>query len=48
MSTNEIEDKKKVVATFLTTMVATKYKIIRDLLAPGKPSEVKFEELVET
>ena len=45
---NEIEDKKKVMATFLTTNGSKTYNILRDLLAPAKPSELKFEELAET
>ena len=45
---NEIEDKKKVMATSLTTIGSKTYNILRDLLAPAKPSKLKFEELVET
>ena len=36
------------VATFLTTIGSKTYNILRDLLAPAKPSKLKFEELVET
>jgi len=36
------------VATFLTTIGSKTYNLLRDLLAPTKPSEVKFTELVKT
>ena len=45
---NKIEDKKKVVATFLTTNWSKSCNILRDLLAPAKPSKLKLEVLVET
>ena len=45
---NEIKDEKKIVATFLTTIGGKTYNVLRDLLAPAKPSEVKFQELVKT
>ena len=45
---NDIKDEKKIVATFLTTIRSKTYNVLRDLLAPAKPSEVKFEELVKT
>lgn len=45
---NDIKDEKKIVATFLTTIGSKTYNVLRDLLAPAKPSEVKFEELVKT
>ena len=44
---NDIKDEKKIVATFLTTIGSKTYKVVRDLLAPAKPSEVKFEEFGE-
>ena len=45
---NEIKEEKKIVATFLTTIGSKTYNVLRDLLAPAKPSEVKFDELVKT
>ena len=45
---NEIKDEKKIVATFLTTIGSKTYNVLRDLLAPEKPSAVKFEDLVKT
>lgn len=45
---NEIKDEKKIVATFLTTMGSKTYNVLRDLLAPEKPSAVKLEDLVKT
>ena len=45
---NDIKDEKKIVATFLTTIGSKTYNLLRDLLAPTKPSEVKFTELVKT
>ena len=45
---NDIKDEKKIVATFLTTIGSKTYNLLRDLLAPTKPSEVKFTALVKT
>ena len=45
---NDIKDEKKIVATFLTTIGSKTYNVLRYLLAPAKPSEVKLEELVKT
>ena len=45
---NDIKDEKKIVATFLTTIGSKTYNVLRDLLAPAKPSEVKLEVLVKT
>ncbi|XP_068738454.1 uncharacterized protein [Montipora capricornis] len=45
---NDIKDEKKIVATFMTTIGSKTYNALRDLLAPAKPSKVKFEELVKT
>ena len=45
---NESKDEKKIVATFLTTIGSKTYNVLRDLLAPEKPSAVKFEDLVKT
>jgi len=36
------------VATFLTTIGSKTYIVLRDLLAPAKPSEVKLQVLVKT
>ena len=46
--TNGVEGEKKVVATFLTTVGSETYNLVRDLLAPAKPSTMKYAELVET
>ena len=48
MIANEIEDEKKIVAMFLTTIGSKTYNVLRDLLAPAELSEVKFQELVKT
>ena len=48
MIANDTKDEKKIVATFLTTVGSKTYNVLRDLLAPAKPSEVKLEELVKT
>ena len=45
---NDTKDEKKIVATLLTTVGSKTYNVLRDLLAPAKPSEVKLEELVKT
>ena len=45
---NDIKDEKEVVATFLTTIGSKTYNVLRDLLVPAKPSEVKLEVLVKT
>ena len=45
--TNDIKD-EKVVTTFLTTIGSKTYNVVRDLLAPAKPSKVKLEVLVKT
>ena len=45
---NGVEGEKKVVATFLTTVGSKTYNLLRDLLAPAKPSTMKYAELIET
>ena len=45
---NEIKDESKIAAMFLTTIGSKSYKVLRDLLAPAKLSQVKFHELVKT
>ena len=45
---NDNKDEKKIVATFLITIGSKTHNLLRDLLAPTKPSEVKFTELVKT
>ena len=45
---NGVEGEKKVVATFLTTVGSKTNNLLRDLLAPAKPSAMKYAELVET
>ena len=48
MIANNIKDEKKMVATFVTTISSKTYNVLRDLLAPAKPSEVKLKVLVKT
>ena len=48
MIANEIKDEKKIVATFLTMIGSKTYNVLRDLLAPEKPSAVRLEDLVQT
>ena len=45
---NDISEEKKVVATFLTMVGPKTYNLLRYLLQPTKPSEVKYFELQET
>ena len=45
---NEIKDEKKIVATFLTMIGRKTYNVLRDLLAPEKPSDIRLEDLVQT
>ena len=44
---NGVEEEKKIVATFLTIVGSKTYNLLRDLLAPEKPSSRKYEELIE-
>ena len=44
---NDITEAKKVMATFLTAVGAKTYELLKDIVAPAKPSEPKFEEVVE-
>ena len=48
MIANEIKEEKKIVATFLTSVSSKTYNVLRDLLAPVKPSSVKLTDLVTT
>ena len=48
MIANEIKEEKKIVATFLTSIGSKTYNVLRDLLAPVKPSSVKLTDLVTT
>ena len=45
---NEIKEEKKIVATFLTSVGSKTYNVLRDLLAPVKPSSLKLTDLVTT
>ena len=45
---NDIKEEKRIVAPFLTTIGSKTYNVLRDLLAPAKPSEVKLDMLVKT
>ena len=44
---NGVQDAKKV-AVFLTIMGSKSYGLLGNLLAPGKPREKTYDELVET
>ena len=44
---NDITEAKKVMATFLTAVGAKTYELLKDIVAPAKPLELKFEEVVE-
>ena len=44
---NDIQGEKKIVATFLPIVGSKTYNLLRDLLAPTKPSSRKYKELVE-
>ena len=48
MIANEIKEEKKIVATFLTSIGSKTYNVLRDLLAPVKPSSAKLTDLVTT
>ena len=48
MIANEIKEEKKIVATFLTSVGSKTYNVLRDLLAPVKPSSLKLTDLVTT
>ena len=42
-----ITEAKKVMGTFLTAVGVKTYELLKDIVAPAKPSELKFEEVVE-
>ena len=44
---NDIAEAKKVMAAFLTAVGAKIYELLKDIVAPAKPSELKFEEVLE-
>ena len=44
---NKITDEKQMVATFRTIMGEKCNNLLRNLIVPGKPSDKKFNELVE-
>ena len=44
---NDIADPKKMVATLLTVVGPRTYSLLRDIVAPTKPSELKYEEIME-
>ena len=44
---NDIEDEKKMVSVFLTIIGSKPYELLRNLVAPGKPADLKYQELVE-
>ncbi len=43
---NGIGEPKKIVATFLTAIGSKTYDLLKDIVAPTKPSELKFEEIL--
>ena len=44
---NDITEAKNVMATFLTAVGAKTCELLNDIVAPAKPSELTFEEVVE-
>ena len=44
---NDVSDKKKQVAFFLTVVGSSTYQVLRDLLAPDTPASRTLEELLE-
>ena len=44
---NDIEDEKKMVSVFPTIIGSKTYELLRNLVAPGKPADLKYQELVE-
>ena len=44
---NDIEDENTMVSVFLTIIGSKTYKLLRNLVAPGKPADLKYQELVE-
>ena len=44
---NDVSDKKKQVAFFLTVVGSSTYQVLRDLLAPDTPSSRTLEELIK-
>ena len=44
---NDVKDEKKIVSVFLTIMGSKTYELLRNLVAPGKPADLKYQELVE-
>ena len=44
---NDIEDEKKIVSVFLNIVGSKTYDLLRNLVAPGKPADLKYEELVD-
>ena len=47
MLVNDVSDKKKQVAFFLTVVGSSTYQVLRDLLAPDTPASRTLEELLE-
>ena len=44
---NEISDNKKLTATFITLIGKDAFSLLRSLVSPKKPSEMKVDELSE-
>ena len=44
---NDVKDEKKLVSVFLTIIGSKTYELLRNLVAPDKPANLKYEELVE-
>ena len=47
LQANDTEDEKKMVSVFLTIIGSKTYELLRNLVAPGKPADLKYQELVE-
>ena len=43
---NGVEEENKIVATFLTIVGSKTCNLLRDLMAPEKPSSKKYKELI--
>ena len=48
LSANNVTEEKKKVAVMVTVMGAKAYSLLRNLVAPSKPADKKFSELVQT
>ena len=46
VAANDIKEEAKIVAVFLTVVGGKTYNLLRNLVAPTKPSEMKYKEIV--